>query len=224
MSLQNAVSIMPWLDHLHVPCLWLSISSQLNAYAILLLQKDRFKISVVILYACHTLCPCHVCRHTEVLHMKSVCRRLACHLRGLPNRTGTSKCSGNYRLFLFVWKGDEIIVIWTGKFYSVSENLALSNLGMAECKLLATIGVYPVWRLSDCYYSRALKRARESESDSKKKSIIFFASKWSLIKVLSREVSQKVPFLSLWKRHGAVLHGQSAVPSFHLICMLERIR
>ena len=74
------------------------------------------------------------------------------------------------------------------------------------------------------------KRERERERESKrvgamqKKSITIFASKWSLIKVLSREVSQKVPFLSLWKRRRGAHRGQSAVPSFHLIGLLERIR
>lgn len=179
-------------------------------------------------YCTHvTLCALVMSVGTQkYIHMKMVRRRLTCHLHCWVCLIEQALVdgNGNYRLFPVVWKGDEITVIWTGKFYLVSENLAHSNLGMAECKLLATIEVYPVWRLSDCYYSQALKRARESKSDSKKKSITFFASKWSLIKVLSREVSQKVPFLSLWKRHGAVLHGQSAVPSFHLICMLERIR
>lgn len=102
--------------------------------------------------------------------------------------------------------------------------------------ILAVSEVYAVCRLSDCYGSRAFEeRERETgretgrererlEAGQKKKSITFFPSKWSLIKVLSREVSQKVPFLSLWKQQRGSHRGQCAVPSFHLICMLERIR
>lgn len=179
LSLQNIVSVKPWLDHLHFSCLWLFISSQLNAYAILLLQKDCFKMSVftIVSYCTHvTLCALVMSVGTQkYIHMKVVCRRLACHLlcRVCLIEQALADGNGNYRLFPVVWKGDEITVIWTGKFYLVSANLARSNLGMAECKLLATIEVYPVWRLSDCYYSRALKRARVSESDSKKNLLHF---------------------------------------------------